>query len=58
MKEKGERDNDDGPKAKRRKAIFPKEVPSTSEENEESVNLRGKKVHKLVDLICKSEQSG
>ena len=45
VKEKGERDNDDGPKAKKRKAIFPKEVPSTSEENEESVNLRGKKVH-------------
>ena len=56
--EKRERDNKDGPKAKSRKAVFPKEGPSTNEENEESVNLCGKKVHLLVHLICKSEQSG
>ena len=55
---KRERDNKDGPKAKSRKAVFPKEGPSTNEENEESVNLCGKKVHLLVHLICKSEQSG
>ena len=44
MEEKRERDNEDGPKAKR-KAVFPKEGPSTSEENGESINLCGKKVH-------------
>ena len=56
--EKRERDNEHGPKAKKRKAVFPKKGPSTGEENEESVNLRGMKVHQLVDLICKSGQGG
>ena len=58
VEEKRERDNEDGPKAKKRKAVFPKEGLSTSEENGESINLCGKKVHWLVDFICKSEQRG
>ena len=45
MEEKRERDNEDGPKAKKRKTVFPKEGPSTKEENGESINLCGKKVH-------------
>lgn len=45
MEEKRERDNEDGPKVKKRKAVFPKEGLSTSEENGESINLCGKKVH-------------
>ena len=46
--EKEERDNEDDHKAKRQE-IIPKEDPSTREENEESINLHGKKVLLLVD---------